>query len=112
MQHREVTNRDLWRTGLYALAAVVVMAGGAGILVRWAWPGGLIVWLAVCAGGSLLLLVRWHARRTAYRCAACGQTFAIPMLADLASMHCLRRKYLRCPACGERTWAAVLWRTD
>jgi DNA-directed RNA polymerase subunit RPC12/RpoP len=108
MPYRKVTGRDWWRVGAYLLLAGAVVAASAVILVPRAWPMGLIVWLAVFAGGGLFLLVRWHARHTAYRCPACGGEFEISVLTDLASPQIPDRKYLKCPRCGQRKWATVL----
>lgn len=108
MPYRKVTGRDWWRVGGYLLVVGVVVVGSAVILVPWAWPIGLVVWLAVFASGSLFLLVRWHARHTAYRCPACGREFEISVLTDFASLQIPNKKYLKCPECGQRHWSVVL----
>jgi DNA-directed RNA polymerase subunit RPC12/RpoP len=108
MSYRKVTGRDWWRVGGYLLLAGVVVIASAVILVPLAWPIGLVVWLSVFATGSLFLLVRWHARHTAYRCPACGHEFEISLLTDLASLQIPDKKYLKCPRCGRRKWATVL----
>jgi DNA-directed RNA polymerase subunit RPC12/RpoP len=66
--------------------------------------------LAVAAVVLLVVFapVRWHAAKYAYRCAGCGEYFEISASTDLISPHTPGSKYLRCPACGEREWAAVV----
>ena len=68
-------------------------------------PIWLAFWGAAVMAGALFLLVRWHARTTAYRCPKCAAEFEIEPLKDFMSPHFFDRKYLRCPACGERAWA-------
>lgn len=55
-------------------------------------------------------LIWWHAENTAYRCGQCGHEFVVSMLKDAFSPHMWESKYLKCPACGERSWAKGLVR--
>jgi DNA-directed RNA polymerase subunit RPC12/RpoP len=112
MSHRRVTKRDWWKVGGYILLAAAIIVVTARILIPVAWPIGFAVWLAVFVSGGLFLLVRWHAKSTAYRCPACGSEFEISVLTDFASLQLPGRKYLKCPQCGKRSWATVLMRTD
>jgi DNA-directed RNA polymerase subunit RPC12/RpoP len=112
MPYREVTRRDWCRLGGCALLTVAVIVVTAAILIPLAWPVGLIVWLAMFVSGSLFLLVRWHAKVTAYRCPACGYEFEISVLTDFASLQVPDKKYLKCPRCGKRDWATVLMKKD
>ena len=57
---------------------------------------------------ALLLLVRWHASTTAYRCKACGNEFQISFREDLLTPHVFSAKYVRCPACGHRGWSSAM----
>lgn len=108
MPYREVTKRDWWRVGVYTLLTLAVIAISGAILIPVAWPVGPVVWLAIFVSGSLLLLVRWHANNTAYRCPACGYEFEISVFTDFASLQVPHRKYVKCPQCGKRDWATVL----
>lgn len=71
-------------------------------------------WLVVALAVGLYLAVRWHTLSFAYRC-RCGREFTISMGVNLVSPHWPTRrggvKYLRCPECGRRSWAAVIPRT-
>jgi DNA-directed RNA polymerase subunit RPC12/RpoP len=112
MPYRKVSKKDWGRVGAYILLAAVVIVGTAWILVPVAWPIGFAVWLVLCFGGSLFLLVRWHASSTAYRCPACAHEFEISVLADFASLQLPGKKHLKCPGCGKRNWATVLMKED
>ena len=69
------------------------------------------VWLVLVVGG-LFLLVRWHAKRFAYRCSKCGHEFEISAFVDFVSPQGLDKsggwKYLRCPACHRWSRALVI----
>lgn len=56
----------------------------------------------------VVLLAYWHAGQYAYRCSHCAQHFEIGTSTDLMSPHSIGRKYLTCPVCGRRDWAAVV----
>lgn len=53
-------------------------------------------------------LIWWHARKTAYRCKHCGHEFVVSVWRDAFSPHMIESKYLKCPACGKRSWAKAL----
>jgi DNA-directed RNA polymerase subunit RPC12/RpoP len=110
MHYRPVTARDWLKTGLLVVLMIAVTVVAAVLLSELGWPG-MVLWAAVFLG-SLLLLVKWHAANTVYRCQACGNVFSISMMTDAISPHLLDRKYLKCPECGKRSWATVLMRDD
>ena len=112
MPYRRVATRDWWIVGGYVLLAATVMVVTAWILIPVAWPIGFAAWLAVFVGGSLFLLVRWHAKSTAYRCPACRYEFDISVLTNFASPQLPGKKYLKCPQCGKRNWATVLMKKN
>lgn len=112
MPYREVTAKDWRKVALYILLALLVIAVSGWLLIPLAKPIGMIVWLAVIVAGALFFLVKWHARSTAYRCPACGQEFEISILADFISPQVPDKKYLKCPHCGRREWAAVLMKEE
>ena len=39
-----------------------------------------------------------------YRCAACGHCHIPSFKTVLLAMHCGTTRYLKCPACGKKTW--------
>jgi DNA-directed RNA polymerase subunit RPC12/RpoP len=109
-EDREKAYRIIWgdrpmrRAVLIVLAALAAIAGEILIQAepRVIW---LTFWATTIVGACLFILVSWHARATAYQCPKCTGEFQIPRLTDFVSRHVLGRKYLRCPACGERVWA-------
>lgn len=60
---------------------------------------------------ALVLLVAWTRRTDTYRCRACGHgfgvSFAVRLVAPQWPTPTGGYKYLRCPSCGKRSWAAV-----
>jgi DNA-directed RNA polymerase subunit RPC12/RpoP len=106
-QTRKTTKGDWGRTALYVGLFVALLIVGAALLLR----AYAYLWLLLVVGG-LVLLVRWHARRFAYRCPACGHEFEISPWTDLISPHGVSRrggwKLLKCPHCGKRARAVVL----
>ncbi len=112
MPYRKATQRDWLKLGAYLLLAAALTVISGVVLVPVAWPAGFLVWLALFVGGSLYLLVRWHAKAAAYRCPSCGHEFKISVLTDFASPQIPDRKCLRCPQCGERNWTPVLMVQD
>jgi DNA-directed RNA polymerase subunit RPC12/RpoP len=111
MPPREANNKDRWKVAAYILLTIVVIAAGAAALLPGAGPREMVLWLVIFFGG-LFLLVRWHARSTAYRCPACGHEFEISTLTDFLSPHTTSKKFLKCPQCGKRKWATVLLKKD
>lgn len=71
------------------------------------------IWLVafVALGLALTWIVRWHARRAAYRCTKCGSVFTISAFVDFTSPHYPGHKHLRCPDCEQRSWCEELERS-
>ncbi|MFU8795856.1 MAG: hypothetical protein ACNA7X_00965 [Dehalococcoidia bacterium] len=109
MAYREPTREDHTRTAIYLVLYIAVLSGGAFLLM----PGGAFgaaAWAVIVVIGAFLL-IRWHARNTAYRCRECHHEFEISILTDAISPHGTGGggwKYLRCPQCDRRTRAQVL----
>jgi DNA-directed RNA polymerase subunit RPC12/RpoP len=95
---------------VYVGVALVVIVGSAILMALYSWPAGMLIWLLVFVAGTLFLLVRWHARATAYRCSACGEEFTISAFVDFFSPHIPDKKLLKCPKCGKRGWSKILMR--
>lgn len=112
MSYREVTKKDQLKAIGYLALMIMFNVLTAISLVPKAWPIGLVAWLVLCFGGSLFLLVRWHARNTAYRCTACAWEFEISFFTDFISPHFPNKKLLKCPRCDERNWAEILMKED
>lgn len=107
----EASKVDYFRTAVYLLVYVSALIAGAILLIPVKWPAGFILWLLTLGVAGMLLLVAWHSRSFAYRCANCQHEFEIPFLSDLTSPNSSRGKYLKCPQCGKRGWATVLKKT-
>ncbi len=104
MHTREPNTRDRLRAGAMIVAVVATLVAIA-FLVRERPMYAILLMLV-----PLALLIAWHARTTAYRCEHCGTEFTISAWRDALSPHTLEAKYLRCPACGRRSWARALVR--
>lgn len=110
-KYTEVSRTDWIRTAIYTSLYAAALIAGALVLIPVKWPLGFILWLVIVVGGGMLLLVAWHARNFAYRCAKCQHEFEISLLGDLVSPNGGRGKYLKCPGCSRRGWAVVLKKT-
>ena len=109
MKFRKPTKADWKRTIIYLTGYIVAISAGAFLLLN-RGVIGVLAWVLIVAGG-LYLLVRWHAKSTAYRCTECGHEFEISLLTDLISPHGTSKggwHYLKCPRCGRRMRAEVL----
>ncbi len=101
----ETTGADTVVTLLYLAAFVAALAAGAFLFLPKYW----YLWGLIVVGG-LLLLLWWQTRSFGYRCANCGNEFAISILANFTAVNGGAKRYVKCPACGERSWATVLKR--
>ena len=94
------TARD-WIVELLVLAAAV-----ATLLIlarRYGASSPLVVLVFVAV--LLVVLVKWHAATSAYRCPQCSTEFQIGAWRDFLSPNLVGEKYVRCPHC--RQWAAM-----
>ncbi len=112
MQERKYSDRETKRYWAKTISIMFLflaaLIAGAILLMPFHWPFGFIVWLVLLVGGGLYLLVRWHAKNTAYICPKCNHTFAISTLRDFLSPHMIEKKLLRCPECGESSWCKAV----
>ncbi len=71
----------------------------------------LALLVALTLTAALVLLVAWTRRADTYHCRGCGHEFAISLAMNLVSPQWPTPtggfKYLRCPSCRKRSWAAV-----
>jgi hypothetical protein len=106
------TVADKAKTIVFILGTVFVITASAFALLTRLGGFGILLWFGVCVG-SVYLLVRWHARTTAYRCSICDYEFEISTPEDFLSAHVFPSwKFLKCPHCGKRNWTTALIKTD
>lgn len=102
---------DYIRSALYILLYVIVIGGGAFLLLPEYW----FIWAALVIGG-VGLLVGWHRGQTVYQCPNCEHIYEISFWTDLFSPHGVDKDgawlSLRCPACKERRKTRVLKRVE
>lgn len=82
------------------------------LVIALARPSRTVLIGLVLATVALVLMVRWHARSTAYRCPACGDRFTLTAWSDFVHPHGGEKKYVRCPRCGESGWCEESARRD
>lgn len=107
-RYRLPAKRDWRKSILYVAGYVFFIALSAFLLIPTFGAWGMVAWLVLCVGLAGLILTRWHASSTAYRCPHCGHEFEISAWRDLITPHKMDKYYLKCPACGERNWMQVL----
>ncbi|MDH7576965.1 MAG: hypothetical protein QHH75_03875 [Bacillota bacterium] len=90
------------KTFLYIFLFIGLVIGGGMLLIPLGEAVGFLGWLLLTAGG-LFLLVRWHARSTAYICPKCSHFFMISVAEDFLSPHMMDKKLLKCPKCREKS---------
>ena len=66
---------------------------------------------ALALVAALVVFVAWTRRADTYRCRGCGHQFRVSFATKLVSPQWPTPtggfKYLRCPSCGKRSWAAA-----
>jgi len=101
--------QDYIRSVLYILGYVIVIGGGAFLLLPKFW----YLWAVLVVAG-MVILVNWHQGQTIYQCPKCGHIYEISFLTDLTAPHGINRDgawlLLRCPNCRERNKTKVLKR--
>jgi DNA-directed RNA polymerase subunit RPC12/RpoP len=108
MRYRTATTKDWLKTGFYILLHLNAIVISLIFLLPFG-PVGIAVW-CIILGGSTYWLVRWHASNTVYRCLECEHLFEISTLTDLITPHFPHQKYLKCPQCGQTSWATIFMR--
>ena len=111
MKSTQPEKKDYCRSVLYLLIYVIVISGGAFLLL----PDDWYLWGILVVGG-LVLLVNWHRRETVYQCPNCKHIYQISFCVDLLAPHGVDREgawlFLRCPNCKQRHKTKVLKRVD
>lgn len=106
MRFTEPTGRDSLNVLLFIVAYAAAVVGGAFLFL----PGLWYLWALTIIVGLYLLLL-WQTAAFGYRCSNCGNEFTIGMAANFTAVNAFSRRYVRCPACGKRSWADVLKKT-
>jgi DNA-directed RNA polymerase subunit RPC12/RpoP len=55
-----------------------------------------------------LLIQNWRSKNYDYQCQNCGETFGVPVLKAVFSIHLRGSKLVRCPKCGKLTFATAV----
>jgi predicted RNA-binding Zn-ribbon protein involved in translation (DUF1610 family) len=101
--YREVTSSD-WRGTILLLvsysAAIIIVSF---LLLPDKW----YLWAFMIAVGTFLL-ISWHTKNFAYQCPNCGEIFEISVVTNFLGPNGGTKKYLKCPACAKRSWAAIV----
>jgi hypothetical protein len=117
VRYTETTGRD-WRR---SLAYIVLFVGSVVVAFTVVAPRRGPVLAALLVLVTLWLLVGWHSRGFAYRCANCRRVFQVPAIVNFLSFQGVSRrpdgtyrgwKSLTCPYCHQRTKATVVRRLD
>ncbi len=70
-------------------------------------PKGLLpVVLIPAAIAAQYVVQRGRTRRYDYQCGNCGNAFSLRPLTATLAPHWMGQKWVRCPSCGARSWAA------
>jgi len=85
MEYRKPNKGDWARTAIYVAVYTAAIGVGAFLLIPRGAPGALAGAILVILGA--FLLIRWHAKNTAYRCAKCNHGFEISIFTDAISHH-------------------------
>ena len=106
-QFSDPERQDYIRSAVYLLIYVIVIGGGAFLLLPRFW----YVWAVLVVAG-LVLLVHWHKGQTIYQCPNCNHLYEISFLTDLLAPQGVHRNggwlLLRCPNCKQRHKTRVL----
>jgi len=69
----------------------------------------------IIPGLVLILYAFWQSWLTSnfdYQCANCGAVFGLPTWQAMIAPHAMWRKLVRCPNCGQVTWAGLVRKGD
>ena len=92
---------------IYIILYLAIMIASAILIIPISMPRGLIIWIFIISIGTYLI-IRWHAKNTAFICPKCNHKFTISTTKDFLSPHFFDKKLLRCPDCGESSWCKAI----
>lgn len=117
VRQKEEADRQLLTAEIYigVLGSVILLAlvftAGFAPMADWARvaliAAGLIPF-AVCMGFA----VRIEQKAGYYECAGCGHRYVPDYKSVLFAMHVNRTRYMKCPACGKKSWQKKRLRKD
>ncbi len=67
---------------------------------------GLVVIATVIVIIAVVWAVKTDYETGRYECRKCGHTFRPTYKAYLCGAHTLKKRYLKCPECGEKSWCS------
>ena len=109
VKEKEESDRRLLRmevvTGVMSLVPLIAAIVIANVIPMEEWLGGLIV--GVCVIPLLVatpFMIRIEQTAGYYQCAKCGHKHIPKYASVFMAMHMGRTRYMKCPACGKRSW--------
>jgi hypothetical protein len=104
----DIETKKLWlKMTIYIILYLAIMIASAIFIIPTSMPRGLIIWIFIISIGTYLI-IRWHAKNTAFICPKCNHKFTITTAKDFLSPHFFDKKLLRCPDCGESSWCKAI----
>lgn len=109
VKEKEESDRRLLRmeivTGVMSLVPLIAAIVIANVIPMEEWLGGLIV--GICVIPLLVatpFMIRIEQTAGYYDCAKCGHKHIPKYASVFMAMHMGRTRYMKCPACGKRSW--------
>ena len=109
VKEKEESDRRLLRmevvTGVMSLVPLIAAIVIANVILMEEWLGGLIV--GICVIPLLVatpFMIRIEQKAGYYECAKCGHKHIPKYASVFMAMHMGRTRYMKCPACGKRSW--------
>lgn len=109
VKEKEESDRRLLRmevvTGVMSLVPLIAAIVVANVIPMEEWLGGLIV--GICVIPLLVatpFMIRIEQTAGYYQCAKCGHKHIPKYASVFMAMHMGRTRYMKCPACGKRSW--------
>ncbi len=109
VKEKEASDRRLLRmeivTGVMCLVPLIAAIVLVNVVPMEEWLGGLIVGLCVIPLlVAMPFMIRIEQTAGYYECAKCGHKYIPKYASVLMAMHSGRTRYMKCPACGKRSW--------
>ena len=97
---------------LLTLASTIILVMIAGFGEMQAWLRVLIVAAAILTIiANVIFMCIFGASTEIFECPECSAKFAPTLSAYIAGPHTLRKRKLRCPRCGKKSWCRSFWRS-